>query len=275
MLNVAPKELRENIARANGYLRRNEVPRALSAMVSALRQFAGVQLMRGPRAELDIQISEFLNALMHHQVMQPLLDPHHTGKPKPIRYQAGKEASLATVLEGLAKIITSEAEAEIRKKTEERIERKKMLIETGTQLLNEGQLAKGRAFLKRVAEEFSEDDGIRVQLAKIFAAAGQLMEAAEMYEESMEYQPREVGGYTGAVQAWLELREYEKAEKVFQAILRTFGGHHNTYGKMAKMYWDWRKRDQAEELALRALQGNPKQPEALEVMEAMNAARRR
>lgn len=269
MLNVAPKELRENIARANGYLRRNEVPRALAAMVSALRQFSGLQLMRGARAELDIQISEFLNALIHHQTMQPLLDPHHTGKPKPIRYQAGKEASLATVLEGLAKIITSEAEAEIRKRAEERIERKKMLIETGTQLLNEGQLAKGRAFLKRVAEEFSEDEGIRVQLGKIFTAAGQLMEAAEMYEESMEFLPREVGGYTGAVNAWLELREYEKAEKVFQAILRTFGGHYNTFGKMAKMYWDWRKRDKAEELALRALQGNPQQAEALEVMEAL------
>lgn len=270
MLNVAPKDLRENIARANGYLRRNEVPRALQAMVSALRQFAGVHLMRGPRAELDIQISEFLSSLVHHQTMQPLLDPAGTGKPKHIPYQPGKEAALATVLDGLAKIITSEAEAEIRKRTEERLARKKMLIETGTALLSEGQLAKGRAFLKRVAEEFSEDAGIRAQLGKIFASAGQIMEAAEMYEESIEAEPREVAGYTGAVNSWLELREYEKAEKVFMAILRTFGGHPNTFGKMAKMYWDWRKRDKAEEFALRALQGNPSQPEAKEVLAAMD-----
>lgn len=269
MLNVAPKDLRENIARANGYLRRNEVPRALNTMGSALRQFAGVQLMRAARAELDIQISDFLNALAHHQTMRPLLDPSGSGKPKTIRYQQGKEAQLATVLEGLAKIINSEAEESIRKETEARIERKKSLIETGTKLLHEGQLAKGRAFLKRVAEEFSGDEGIRVQLGKIFAAEGQLMEAAEMYEESMQYEPRAVAAYTGAVSAWLELREYEKAEKVFLTILRTFGGHANTFGKMAKMYWDWRKRDKAEELALRALQGNPKQPEALEVMEAI------
>ncbi len=269
MLNVAPKELRENIARANGYIRRNEVPRALKAMSAALRQFASVHLMRGPRAELDIQISDFLNSLMHHQAMQPLLDPHGLGKPKPIPYQLGKEAALATVLDGLARIITSEAENEIRRQTEERLERKKMLIETGTRLLGEGQLAKGRAFLKRVAEEFSDDEGIRVQLGKIFVAAGQLVEAAEMYEESIEHQPREVGAYTGAIAAWLELREYEKAEKVFQAVLRTFGGHPNTYGKMAKMYWDWRKRDKAEELAIRALQGNASQPEALEVMKAL------
>lgn len=269
MLNVAPKELRENIARANGYLRRNEVPRALQAMSQALRQFATVQLMRGPRAELDIQISEFLTSLIHHSAMQPLLDPTHSGKPKPIRYQQGKEVALATVLEGLAKIMASEAEEAIRRTTTERLERKKTLIETGTQLLKEGQLAKGRAFIKRVAEEFSDDPGIRIQLAKIFTAANQLVEAAEMYEESIEKEPRDSAAYTGAVTIWLELREYERAEKAFQAILRTFGGHPNTYGKMAKMYWDWRKRDKAEELAIRALQGNPAQPEAQEVMNAL------
>lgn len=275
MLNTPPKDLRENIARANGYLRRNEVPRALRAMSMALRQFASVQLMRAARAELDIQISDFLNALTHHQAMQPLLDPGGVGKPRPIRYQPGKETALAAVLEGLGKIIDSAEEEAIRKKTEERLERKKTLIETGTKLLQEGQLAKGRAFLKRVAEEFSEDEGIRIQLAKIFYARGQIVEAAEMYEESMEREPREASAYTGAVSAWLELREYEKAEKVFQSILRVFGGHPNTFGKMAKMYWDWRKRDKAEELALRALQGNPAQTEAKEVIEALNALRKR
>ena len=269
MLNVAPKELRENIARANGYLRRGEVARALAAMSAALRQFTGIHLMRGPRAELDIQISEFLNSLIHHQAMQPLLDPSGSGKPKIIRYQQGKENILATVLDGLARILTSSAEEEIRREAETRLERKKSLIETGTKLIQEGQLAKGRAFLKRVAEEFSDDEGIRVQVGKIFEANNCLVEAAEMYEESIEHQPREVAAYTGAIAAWLQLHEFEKAEKIFMAVLRTFGGHPNTYGLMAKMYWDWRKRDKAEEMAIRALQGNKEQPEAKAVMEAM------
>ena len=124
-----------------------------------------------------------------------------------------------------------------------------------------------------MAEEFSEEEGIRVQLGQIFAAAGQMAEAAEMYEESMQYEPRASAAYTGAVNAWTELREYERAEKVYMAILRTFGGHPNTFGKMAKMYWDWRKRDKAEELALRALQGDPNQREANEVMQALSARR--
>ena len=270
MLKVAPKDLRENIARAIGYLRRNEVSRAMAAMSQALRQYDGLHLMRGPRAELDIQISEFLNALIHHQGMQPLLDPGKTGKPKRLPYQQGKEGALATVLDGLCKIMANEAEAAVRREAEERLERKKSLIETGVQMLNEGQFAKGRAFLKRVAEEFSEEEGIRIQLGQIFAAAGKYVEAAEMYEESMEVEPRAVAAYTGAVSAWMELREYEKAEKVYQAILRTFGGHPNTFGKMAKMYLEWHKREKAEEMAHRALQADPNQAEAKEVLAAIS-----
>lgn len=270
MLNNPPKELRENIARANGYLRRSEVDRALTCMSAALRQYADLRLMRSARAVVDIQISEFLSALIHHQKMQPLLDPAHNGKPRPIPYQQGKESALATVLDGLAKILRDEAEDAIRRETEARLERKKTLIQTGVQLMHEGQTARGRAFLKRVAEEFGDEEGIYIQLAQLFVAAGQHMEAAEMFEQAMEAEPRNPAGYTGAVTAWQELHEYEKAEEVYKAILRTFGGHPSTLGKMAKMYLDWRRRVQAEDTALHALQSDPRQPDALAVMAALH-----
>ncbi|MBQ3058730.1 MAG: tetratricopeptide repeat protein [Desulfovibrio sp.] len=269
MLNVPPKELRENIARANGYLRRNEVERAMLAMAAAMRQCSGVRLMRAARAEVDIQVNDFLNSLIRHQRLQPLLDPGQTGRPRKLPYQQGKEAALATVLEGLTKILKDEAENSIKRETEARIERKKTLIETGLRLMQEGQLAKGRAFLKRVPEEFSSEEGIYVQVGQIFAAAGQHTEAAEMFEASIQKQPRHTAAYTGAVTSWMKLHEYEKAEAVYQTILRTFGGHPSTFGKMAKMYYLWHKREKAEDMALRALQGNSKQSDALEVIEAL------
>ena len=80
MLTTAPKEIRENVARATGYLRRDDVERSLLTMAEALRRYAGVRLVRSARAELDIQIDEFLSTLIRHHVMQPLLDPNRTGK---------------------------------------------------------------------------------------------------------------------------------------------------------------------------------------------------
>ena len=65
------------------------------------------------------------------------------------------------------------------------------------------------------------------------------------------------------------MREYEKAENVYKAVLRTFGGHPSTFGKMAKMYLEWHKKQAAEDAALRALQSDPDQPDALEVMAAL------
>ena len=96
MLTTAPKEIRENIARAMGYLRRDEVERSLVTMSEALRLLAGVKLMRSARAELDIQIGEFLGGIVRHSALQPLLDPGNTGKPRSITLQAGKEATLST-----------------------------------------------------------------------------------------------------------------------------------------------------------------------------------
>ena len=118
MLNTPPKELRENIARAKGYLRRDELPRSLQAMATAMRQYSEVRLTRSARAEIDIQLGEFLNTLIRHQGMQHLLDPNHTGKPRKIPYQQGKELMLATVLEGLARILRQEVEDKSRQEKE-------------------------------------------------------------------------------------------------------------------------------------------------------------
>lgn len=46
MLTTAPKEIRENVARATGYLRRDDVERSLLTMAEALRRYAGVRLVR-------------------------------------------------------------------------------------------------------------------------------------------------------------------------------------------------------------------------------------
>lgn len=268
MLNAAPKDLRENIARANGYLRRNEIERALAAMSAALRRYGELRLTRAARAGLDKRINEFLHNLVRHPAMRTLLDPRQSGNVQAILYRPGQESTLGTVLEGLGRILHQENDSAARQEAETRLERKKSLIETGLRFLREGQTAVGRAFLKRVAEEFDEEEGIRIQLGQIFAAAGQHAEAAEMYEQAMHSQPRETAPYTGAVNAWLALREFAKAENVYKAVLRVFGGHPATYGKMARLYLDWGKLRAAEDFALRALQEDPAQPDALAVMAA-------
>ncbi|WP_297669943.1 tetratricopeptide repeat protein [uncultured Desulfovibrio sp.] len=265
----APREIRDNVARAIGYVQRGEIERALLTMSAALRAMTDVRLPRPVREELHARIRDFLDAPALHDALRPLLAPGKAAAPHTLKLHPGKEAALATVLDGLARILRREEEQPLRREVEERLERKRRLLGEGLTALREGQPARGLAFLRRIVDEFGDEEGIRLQMGQILAAAGMHAEAAHMYEEAMTAQPRDAAAYTGAVAAWTELREYARAEKTYKAILRTFGGHPATFGKMAALYLAWGKLQEAGDAARRALQEDPAQADALTVLAAL------
>ncbi|MDR2056388.1 MAG: tetratricopeptide repeat protein [Desulfovibrio sp.] len=220
MPTAPPRELREHIARAGGYLRRNDVERAIASICAALRLVGALGLSGRARTEPDILIAEFLHDLVSHPDMAFLMDPGNTGTPREIPHKPGQESKLRVVLEGLAKLVREKSPARLQREAGERLARKRNLIESGLQFLHQGQTAKGNAFFKRAAEEFGDDKGIYLHLARLLMETGQTLSAAEMFEQAMEAQPREPAAYTGAVKAWMELREREKAETVYKAMLR-------------------------------------------------------
>lgn len=269
-MNTAPKEIRENIARAKGYLRRDEIPRALDTMASAIRAFADVTLFKTARFETVIQLEGFLDELNKHPQMQVLLDPHQTGKPRVISFQQGKEKVLATVLEGLAKILLSAAQNNKAEEQHALEQRKRELIATGKMRIEEGDIARGRSFLKRAAAEFGQEAGVLVEIGRVFLSLGQFQDAAESFESATDAFPKEAEAYAEAIEAHTKALEYAKAEKMYLKIFRQFGGHANTYGRLAKLYVAWQKRPKAEEFAFRALQLDPTQADALAVMQTLN-----
>lgn len=266
MQSSIPKGIRENIARAKGYLQRGEVPRALEVLGLALREGANVSLTRAARMEMEAHLRECLGELCRQPGMRPLLDPHNTGTPRNIPYQQGKEGVLATVLEGLGKILLdAEARQEREAQTAE-TQRRDSLMATGLEALRTGDLGRGRSFLRRVAVEFGQMPGLCMEVGRHLLEAEQHVDAAQIFEMAMEKTPKEAEAYSAAVNAYMLALEYEKAEAVFMKILRQFGGHASTYGRMARMYMAWNKRGKAEDFAVRALQVDKAQADALEVM---------
>lgn len=261
-----PKDIRENIARAKGYLQRGEVPRALETISQALRVASGVTLARAARFEMEAHVLEFLGDLPRQPQMRVLLDPQNTGKPRAIPYQQGKEAVLATVLEGLGKIVLNAEMQQEQQAQAAEGQRRENLMATGLEALRTGDYGRGRSFLRRVAAEFGDQPGVYMEVGRCLAEAEQYVDAAQVFEMAMEKTPKEAEAYSSAVNAYLQALEYEKAEAVFVKVLRQFGGHASTYGRMAQMYWAWQKRTKAEDFAVRALQLDKEQAEALEVM---------
>lgn len=266
MRSLVPREIRENIARARGYLRRDELPRALDAMSLALRQSAGSQPLRPVRFELEASFEKLLCELVQHPGMRPLLDPDDTGRKRSISYQKSREGLLAAVLGSLGKMLREAAEGRAGMERDARERRKHALMETGMAHFRAGNVARGRAFLLRVATEFGQEPGVCLDVARRFAALERHGDAAAMFERVLEHGPREPEAYSGAVEACIRAGEYARAEAVFRMILRRFGGHPRTYGRMAQFYLLWGKPDKAEDMAARALQMDGGQVEAQEVM---------
>ena len=263
---VIPKELRDNLTRSVGYVRRDELERGMGCLSQALRQFNQARLTSVAQRQVERQIRQCLQELAKHPRVAALLGSSDAGQIPEIPYASGKEGALITVLDGLSRMVGDESAEAMRRQATERLERKKKLMAEGLQCLRQGKLRTGCAFLQRVAAEFGDEEGIRVRLAEVMSKAGQHREAALMYESAMVASPRDARGYTGAVNSWLALRDYAHAEACYLAILRTFGGHPATFGRMASMYLAWGNEERAREMAQEALKADAQQAEALAVL---------
>ena len=88
----AAKAVRENIARAKGALRRDDLIRTLNVTADSLDMYARVKVMGALRFELEVNLDELLSDLCRHTTILPMLPSGPKGKPFVLRYTRGKEA---------------------------------------------------------------------------------------------------------------------------------------------------------------------------------------
>jgi tetratricopeptide (TPR) repeat protein len=245
------------------------VERAVESICAALRFIAAAGLPEHVETEVHAAVSKFLRDLTSHPAVAALLTPRDRGVSKVILHKPGQETKLCFVLEGLAGLLREKSPVALRQEAEEKLARKKNLIENGLLYLHQGQTAKGNAFFKKAVDEFDDDKGLCLHVARLLMKTGQTLPAAKMFERAIQNQPRKPAAYKEAANAWMELREYEKAESVYKAEMLAFGGHPATLGKMAKLYLAWNRLPEAENFASRAIQTDPDQPDALETLEKL------
>lgn len=268
MLAPAPKNVRENIARAKAYLRREDLPRAMEAMGTALRAYAGTKLIGQARFETEVNVLEFVNDLNRHHLLRQFFEARQVFNGPYVTYARGEENTLAERLETIGAAMTEESTRKEREREAKVGMRREELILGGQAKLDEGDMPRGRSFLKRAADEFGHEPGVLADIGQRLLHKELLFEAAEMFEAAIETFPTESKAYAGSVSCYIKLQEYEKAETIYMKALRQFGAHPRTLINIARLYMLWRKRDKAYEYAKRALGIDPKLKEAQEIMEA-------
>ena len=262
--NVSPS-VPQHIARAKASLKRGEPLKAVRSLMSALELFDPKKVIGKAKYETGIFIMEVVDELNHNVKVQDFLSK--VDSPSDIPYAPGQEHQLYAVLRVLEKVLQDDADAEEMDLAENRDDRRDQLWNKGTGLLDNGEPARGKAVLRRLAEEFGDEPGVKAKIGEALIKAKLAPEAVEFLEEAIAQYPNDHKSYGYIVRAYTDLRDFEKAEKIYIAALKRFGQHHKTLLNFANLYKMWNKRDKAYDIAKMALREAPGNKEAQAIMD--------
>jgi tetratricopeptide (TPR) repeat protein len=258
---------KRNLARANGYLRRKEYRKAVQAAVVAFTlKPQCVQLVGKCKHELEFLCIEFCDNFNSHPGVIAFMHGIKIRARPFLAYSPGCEDMVRAKLD----IIGERMAAKEREREQRRLaalaEKKAAWLDKGQQALDRGNLARGKAWLRRVADEFGHEPGVLADIGSRLLDKNLLPEAADILAQARAAAPRDHTAYTLGIRACQELGEMGKAEDIYLAAIRQFGGHPLTYLNLARHYLAWRKRDKAYEFARKALDADPGLDEAREIV---------
>jgi tetratricopeptide (TPR) repeat protein len=263
----APPMVTQNISRSRGYLRRNDVLRALETLSIAAEMFDPKKIVGKSRYETEIHLTECVDELNKHPTISNFLKTLSKGATPSIVYVSGEEAKLASTLHVIYKVLKDQ-EDEISMIAGDSSEmRRESLWEKGTACLDAGQTPKGKSILRRMGEEFGDEEGVLTRIGEALVNSKCLFEAAEILEQALEKFSKDNKAYSLLIKCYTELQEYEKAEVMYIKALKQFGQHPVTVLNFAKMYRLWNKRDKAFEMAKTAKRLDPSNEEAQELLD--------
>lgn len=262
-----PRPVVQHISRAKSLLKRDESARALEELIIGLGQYDGTQLMGKARFEAEVMIQECVSDLNRQPVVRALLTTLTKSDKSTVAYVPGQESKLKALLPILLKGI-SELEASKNNDADSGHEKRKTTLrDKGLSFMKEGDMTKAKASFRRLAEEFGEEPGVLSEVAQYMQDGGMVFEAAEFFEQAIEAFPKDSKGYAGATQAYIAVQDYEKAEAVYLAAIKNFGKHTKTMTNLANLYVLWRKNDLAYDAAKEAVNLDPSNVEAQEILD--------
>lgn len=262
------QRVKRNIARANNYLRRKDYAKGISCaqMAFSIRPQCN-NLFGKEKYELEFILEEFCTLFNTNPGIIQFLDSIKIRKRPFLQYAPGKVQHTLMQLDIIATRMKEKEQEALMQERAQRLAQKTEWLDKGQMYLDKGEFPRGKAFLRRVAETFGNEESVLTDVAKRMLEKELCQEAAELLADARRLFPRDHQAYALGVRAHIELGEMEKAEAIYKEAIKTFGGHPKTYLNLSRLYMQWNKKDKAWEFARIALEGDPELREAQEIMD--------
>lgn len=242
---TVPPTVTQNLARVKSLMARDEPVRAIDALLAAIHTFEDAQVVGRARSGVEFAIQECVDTCNNQPRIRQLIRELSRSDKAVITYAPGGEAKLAGVLRLVRKALDeAEAAKEMAAEDERKLQREGIFADARA-ALSAGEAPKGRALLRRAAEEFGTVKGVLEAIADTLIEAGFMPDSLPYLEQTVEAFPRESGAYAKLASGYMALREFEKAEKLYRRAIKEFGAHPKTLLSLGKVYIAWNKRDKA------------------------------
>ncbi|MBQ7607669.1 MAG: tetratricopeptide repeat protein [Desulfovibrionaceae bacterium] len=227
-----PRDMREDLVRAFGYLERDNPLKAIERIVCALRRFNALPV--SAQKNVSSRIRAFLDRLAVHPRVKVMLE---VAGQTTIPYTYGKERALAVVLDAFGSMLSDQERVtrEARNMDEGKA-RQARLFASGKEHLSLGQTRLAVAFFERLLLEFPKDTSYCLPAGQALVDAHLYAEAAAFYRKVVDTHEHFAPAYTPLLDILLQLEDFVGAEALLGRALRIFGEHPKTLLRLALLY---------------------------------------
>lgn len=271
MFDTPAKRVREDVARAKSALSKGKTVKSVEHFVSAVKEYKTGKIFGREKFEAEVHIQEYLKEFNRHPDIKEYYSARNVHVTPYIAFSRGEEAELLAKAEDiLGHMVGASKEAEQEKQAKQE-HRKEELIAKGQSYLDAGEFPRGKSILRRVAEEYGKEEGIKTDIGQRLLKAELYFEAGEILESALADAPRDSHALVAAIKAYKSAREFPKMEMLYKHAIRTFGAHPKTLLHMAEMYLEWNKYDEAYDFSKQAYDGDNSLERAKEIMDKVGA----
>ena len=256
---MTAKEIREDIARARAYAKKNDYLRTLKCLASAIRGMVTSQVFGAEKFEIQAHLDEALRDLNKMKMIRKLF-------PDGLTYRKGKEKAFFQTLMRLHKKLGEAMEKARVAKLRKRLGVLDDNLIKAAQLIRAGQPLEARKLYSKISEYFQDIDGIQSDIGNRMAAFGLFAEAVPYLNKALEIQNNDARAHNALILCYEGLHESDKALAAIKDAMRWLGPSENLYLRLAKLHLEKREWGEVFNNAKAAHDRNPLNLEAAKLM---------
>lgn len=256
---MTAKEIREDIARARAYAKKNDYLRTLKSLASAIRGLVTSQVFGAEKFEIQAHLDEALRDLNKMKMIRKLF-------PDGLKYEKGREkAFFQTLMRLHAKLGEAMEKARVAKLRKRLGVLDDNLIKAA-RLIKAGSPLEARKLYSKIAEYFQDIEGIQSDIGNRLATFGLFQEGVPYLQKALEIQNTDVRAHNALILCYEGLHENGKAMAAIKDAMRWLGPSENLYLRLARLHLEKREWGEVFNNAKAAHDRNPLNAEAAKLM---------